>query len=85
MDSFFCYCEIPSKQLLALFFGQGRAVPVHPFSVETSKAAIARRPITERTILELSALRPTSAKLDNDDSTVVGSPVPRGFVYVGTV
>ena len=85
MNSFFCYCEIPSKQLLDLFFGQGRAVPVHPFSVETSKDAIASRPITERIILELSALRPTSAKLNHGDPTVVGSPVPSGFVYVGTV
>ena len=80
MDSFFCHGEIPSKQLLALCFGQGWAGLAHPFPVETSKAAIASGPISGMTYIQLSTLRPALAEFDNGDPRVVGSSVP-GVVF----
>ena len=75
MDSLFCHGEITTQQFFALLFGQGRAVLVYPLTVETSKAAIARRPITGRTDVWLTAFWPVFAKLDNGHFTVVGSRV----------
>ena len=79
MDGFFGHCEIPSKQFLALFFGEGRAVFIHPFSVETPKTAIARGPITGRTDVWLSTLWPTLAELNNGDAAIVRPTVPGSF------
>ena len=77
MDSFFGHREIPSKQLLALCFGQGWADLAHPFPVETSKAAIAGGPITGRANVWLSIFRPAFAELDDVYTTLNGSSVPR--------
>ena len=85
MDSFFGHREISPEKFFALCFGQGGAVLIHPFTVQTPKTAIARGPITGGTYVGLSTLRPTLAKLDNGDPTVVRSPVPGVFFYEGAV
>ena len=80
MDGFFGHREIPPEQLLALCFGNGGAVLIHPLFVEISKAAIAGGPISGRTYIRLSTLRPALAEFDNGDPRVVGSSVP-GVVF----
>ena len=85
MDSFFGHRQIPSKQLLALVLSQGWAVLIHPLSIETSKAAIAGRPISGRAYIRLSALRPPLAAFYYGHAAVVRPPVPRMFVYQDAV